>query len=287
MKKLVICGCSYSAVSAYEEYKNTSFSELLAKKLNWELHNFARQGCSNGGIRIQIDEAIKIKADFVIVTPTSYDRMEIPNFTKKKFSFSEFLKFFKKDHGAIRDMLLPDNNSSYSSFKSYDKDAGLNNINYGNNDSNLIVETMHSLAENWPHNYRRLFQVPEEVQQALSMYIIHIYDASWKKQCDQWIIRDGLVQLRANQIPFIVNPGFALYSNLEDMRSLLSNVLEDKYMLDDESKNPHNIFVSYPPPGSSPENPYGTNDPGYHTSLLGQQVMSDYFYDIIKTRWGL
>jgi hypothetical protein len=33
----------------------TSWSEVLAKRLDWDLVNLARQGCSNGGVRIQME----------------------------------------------------------------------------------------------------------------------------------------------------------------------------------------------------------------------------------------
>jgi hypothetical protein len=76
MKKLMVCGCSFSAPS--EKLPGTSYAEVLAKKLDWELVQLARQGCSNGGIRIQIDEVIHQRPDFAIIAPTFHDRMEIP-----------------------------------------------------------------------------------------------------------------------------------------------------------------------------------------------------------------
>ena len=77
MKKLMIAGCSFSAVS--KTLPGTSWSEVLASKLgDWELINLARQGCSNGGIRIQIEEIRRQRPDFAVITPTFWDRMEIP-----------------------------------------------------------------------------------------------------------------------------------------------------------------------------------------------------------------
>jgi hypothetical protein len=75
--KLMVAGCSFSAVS--KTLPGTSWSEVLAEKLgNWELINLARQGCSNGGIRIQIEEIRRQRPNFAIITPTFWDRMEIP-----------------------------------------------------------------------------------------------------------------------------------------------------------------------------------------------------------------
>ena len=75
-KKLMIAGCSYSAPS--KTLPGTSWGEVLADKLGWDLVNLARQGCSNGGVRIQIEEIRRQKPDFAVITPTFWDRMEIP-----------------------------------------------------------------------------------------------------------------------------------------------------------------------------------------------------------------
>ena len=287
MKKLIVCGFSFSAVSIKEEFKNTAWSELLAKKLGWELQNIARQGCSNGGIRIQIDEVIRQRPDFAIITPTSYDRIEIPNFIKQKTK----INFSDIPYKIMDRLLQPSMNARYDQIeddgKSYYKDAGLDNINYKNPASRMIVETINSLASNLPHPYRFNHQVPTEIQQALQLYITNLYDGFWKKQQDEWIIRDGLVQLHANNIPFLINPGFSMWEGISDMKKVLHNVIPEKYMLDNSEVNPHKVFCNHPPEGASNENPYGTNDPGYHTSQHGQQLIADEFYNIIKNHWGL
>jgi len=72
MKKLIVCGCSFSAPSNKPQYAGTSWSEVLANKLGWNLENYARQGCSNGGIRIQIDEAIKQRPEGQVYLANHY-----------------------------------------------------------------------------------------------------------------------------------------------------------------------------------------------------------------------
>lgn len=278
----MVCGCSFSAVSSKEEHKNTSWSEILANKLGWDLQNIARQGCSNGGIRIQIDEVIRHKPDFAIITPTSYDRIEIPNFVEEKVKITDFRPFQQ-----FVDYILRPTDFQGDDKKSYHKDIGLDNINYGNNHSRMIVETIHSLAGNWIHTYRPGQPVPEEVQVAVRMYVNHLYDARWKKQTDQWIIRDGLVQLQLNNIPFLINPGHTMWNTMDEMNSSLANVVDKKYILDDETKNPYYASKIYPPDGVTPEHPYGKQDPGYHTSYEGQQYIASYYYNLIKDKWGL
>lgn len=284
MKKLIVCGCSYSAVSSYKDHKGTSWSELLAKKLGWELQNIARQGCSNGGIRIQIDEVIRQRPDFAIITPTSYDRIEIPNFKKNIKPKINGLNFIPQ---LMNFILRPTEVDSVDDKKSYHKDAGLDNINYGTNDSRMISETIQSLVEDWIHTYRPDFNVPKEVRDALVMYLNHLYEPKWKKQTDEWIIRDGLVQLKNHNISFLVNPGFSMWASLQEMEESLANVIDEKYRLSDESKNPFHVYLKHPPSGAELESPYGKKDPGYHTSYEGQEIIADHFYEIIKNRWGL
>lgn len=92
IRSIAVCGCSWSATSVLDEYKGTHFSEILAKELEADLHNFAVGGVSNFVIRLQIDEAIKIKPDLVIVTPTYPDRIELPtnmDSTKTEISLSD------------------------------------------------------------------------------------------------------------------------------------------------------------------------------------------------------
>jgi hypothetical protein len=284
MKKLIVCGCSYSAPSSLPEYVGTSWSEVLAKKLGWNLENYARQGCSNGGIRIQIDEAIKQRPDFVIVTPTSYDRMEIPNNIASK-TLLEFGKDITDQ--LMRFLLLRNNNDSYE----YDKHVGLDNINYSHNasTSRLISETMFSLVENRGHQYRSKHPLPADVQKALEMYVNFLYDKNWKRQLDEWIIRDGLVQLKANNIPFLINPGYSFWADIAEMQHVLYNVLESIYIQEDKIKSPHGAYVMFPPHGHSPTQPYGPPgaDPGYHTTPEGQTYLANHYYNIIKNRWSL
>jgi hypothetical protein len=79
IKTLAVCGCSWSAVSRLPRFKNTHWSELVSTRLNLDLHNLAIPGSSNFVIRLQIDKAIELNSDFIIITPSSPDRIEITN----------------------------------------------------------------------------------------------------------------------------------------------------------------------------------------------------------------
>jgi hypothetical protein len=58
-------------------------------------------------------------------------------------------------------------------------------------------------------------------------------------------------------------------------------------MLDNDEINPHNVFTKFPPEGGTKDNPYGKNDPGYHTTYEGQRYIANGFYELIKQRWNI
>lgn len=100
MKKIAVCGCSWSAISPKPDYKNTHWSELIASAFNAELHNFAVGGVSNFVIRLQIDEVLKLNPDIVIVSPTYPDRIEVPRNSNnpeiKNVTLSSIVNPYKK-----------------------------------------------------------------------------------------------------------------------------------------------------------------------------------------------
>ena len=67
--KLVVCGCSWS--SRDPNYPDTEFGYFVSKELGWEYQNYGRVGCDNFSIRLQVDQAIKDQADFVIINWTT------------------------------------------------------------------------------------------------------------------------------------------------------------------------------------------------------------------------
>ena len=185
--KLMVAGCSYSAVS--KTMPGTAWSELLASKLGWELTNLARQGCSNGGVRIQIEEILLQRPTFAIVTPTFWDRMEIParaapfNWDKPSQENNSNLPqgWAPKIQQHLQDRTIQNG---------YKREDGINNVNYGNNNSNMICETIFTMAENIDHPYRS-GKISKATQTAMRHYVDSMYDSEWKKQQDEWIIKIG------------------------------------------------------------------------------------------------
>jgi hypothetical protein len=260
----MVCGCSFSAPS--KTLPGTSYSEVLAEKLDWQLVNLARQGCSNGGIRVQIDEVIRQRPTFAIIAPTFHDRMEIPasaapyDWAIKPTNWNTPLQ----QHLQNTDIL-----------NGYDPSAGIDNINYGNNPYRMICETIFSLCENYEHPYRS-GKLDKHTQEAMRAYVNYLYDSNWKLQQDQWIIRDGIVQLYQSGIPFLL-----VANNLwtaETVRSEIPNMIADKYLTLDYTQTPAYATNEYPFEGE---------DPGYHGNEQSQQYLAEQYYQIIQKEWSL
>jgi hypothetical protein len=259
-KKLIVCGCSFSAPSA--TLPGTSYAEILAQKLDWDLVHLARQGCSNGGIRLQIDEVIRQRPDFAIIAPTFHDRMEIPA-AAAPYKPS-------KNENKGQDLEVHLRNTAIKN--GYVPEDGIRNVNYNNKPYNMICETIISLAENYQHPYRSR-HINVDTQQAVRMYINHIYDSAWKKQIDTWIMRDGIVQTYLAGIKFIVLP-----DNLwtaQTVREIIPNIVPDRYLIQKNEKLPCHATFLYPFKGE---------DPGYHGSSESQEYLADIYYKII-TEW--
>lgn len=77
--KLVVCGDSFHSIAS--NYKNqdnwivnvegTHYSELLAKRLDYDLINLALPGGSLGAVGLQILEAIELSAEIIIIGPAN------------------------------------------------------------------------------------------------------------------------------------------------------------------------------------------------------------------------
>jgi hypothetical protein len=233
----------------------------LARQLGWDVEILARQGCSNGGIRVQIDEAIRQRADFVIVAPTFHDRMEIPASAapyvppanENKGWNSDLQKHLQQDHGT-----------------GYDRSAGIDNVNYGTNPYRMICETIFSLAENYEHPYRST-QIDRNTQAAIKQYINFMYDSEWKRQQDEWIIRDGIMQLHYAGIPFLLVANNLWTSNT--VREAIPAVVPDRCLT---------LRYEETPAYSTNEWPFKGQDPGYHGDPQSQVYLADIYYKVIK-----
>jgi hypothetical protein len=271
MKKLMIAGCSFSAPST--TMPGTSWGEILADKLGWEVVNLARQGCSNGGIRIQIDEIRRQRPDFAIVTPTMWDRIEVPA------SAVEYDWHNNQVNGW--NPPLQQHLQDTSKKNGYNRDDGINNVNYGNNNSNMICETIFSLAQNQTHAQYRPAKIDKLTQTAVKHYIDGMYDSNWKKQMDEWIIIEGILQMFFDDLNFLVQPVllWPFDPNRQyQWRNAFPRVIPDQYIMFNERESVLPICGNNPPDGE---------DPGYHSNAKGQQLIAENWYRRITQDFGL
>jgi hypothetical protein len=272
-KHLMVAGCSFSATTTQRD--GTSWSERLADKLGWRLTNLARQGCSNGGIRIQIEEIRRQRPDFAIVTPTFWDRMEIPaaaapyDWSIPPGGWNPPLQ----QHLQNREIK-----------NGYDRKDGIDNVNYGNNNYNMICETIFTLAENFSHPYRS-GRIDVQTQKAVRQYINAIYDNQWKKQMDEWIITEGVLQLFHDGIAFLFQPVLLWpfdVDNKEEWKHIMPKVIPAHYVMSDVNQSVLGVCGQNPFVGDEIE-----DDPGYHSNATGQQIIADNWYNRITQDHGL
>ena len=270
MKKLMVAGCSFSAPS--RTLPGTSWSEVMARRLGWDLVNLARQGCSNGGIRIQIEEIRRQRPDFAVVSGTFWDRMEIParaapyDWTQKNGGWDPKLQ----QH--LQDRTLKNG---------YSRADGINNVNYRTNNYNMICETIFSLAENYDHPYRS-GKIDRNSQQAVRAYVDAIYDSEWKKQQDEWIIREGVLSMYLDGINFLFLPNLLWPfdpDNSNQWREAFPSLIPDHYLQLDPIRTPQVACGRHP---CDPK-----NDPGYHGDNQSQELIADWHLDYMKNGFGI
>lgn len=266
---LMVAGCSFSAVS--QTLPGTSWSELLANRLGWRLTNLARQGCSNGGIRIQIDEIRRQRPDFAIVTPSFWDRMEIP---AKAAPYQPF------DSALDKGLDLQHHLQDRSKGNGYDPAAGIDNVNYGNNPYRMICETIFSLCENQEHRYRGV-KLDRNAQTAVKYYVDCLYDSNWKKQQDEWIIREGVMTMYLEGIRFLLVPVLLWPFDPQwpdQWSEIMPEIIPRHYVMSNE---PESVL---PLTGN---NPHQGEDPGYHSNQHGQQLIADNYHRRIANDFNL
>jgi hypothetical protein len=199
---------------------------------------------------VQVDEAIRLNPDWILVGSTTEDRIEFP-----------VAPFRKIDDGNP-------NHTAYDSNRTgYVKALGLKNFNYGDKHSyTMVSETMFSIIDRLPHNYR-VSKVSDDVQMAVAQYAAFLYDAHWKKQCDRWIINSGLWKLHDSGIKFLFNPWInAGYADFDMPQWFMNKYFVDRRM------GFGRVSAEYP----------HTPDLGYHTSPEGQIYLADRYYQTMQ-----
>ena len=201
MIKLAVCGDSW--FSSDLEWPDRSFGEILANQHNYELISLARGGCSNVAIALQIDQAIAMKADVVVIGTTTPDRIEIPILTKHQNMWNALKSAFNWLDFSRRQLSI------------YKKSRGLANIKYHPHpdlsskheflvDPCIISESMNNLAFHGPNSDKYKDDLTSDQYQALQSYMLYLYDSSLKRQIDVWVISAACHRLVNAKIPFLL-----------------------------------------------------------------------------------
>jgi hypothetical protein len=163
----------------------------------------------------------------------------------------------------------------------YDRAAGIDNVNYGNNNYNMICETIFSLAENYDHPYRS-GKIDRHSQQAVRSYIDAIYDSEWKKQQDEWIIREGVLSMFLDGINFLFLPNLLwpfTPDNPNQWREAFPSIIPDHYLQLDPMRTPQVACGQHP---CDPK-----NDPGYHGDNASQELIADWHLEYMTNGFGI
>lgn len=198
--KLAVCGDSW--FSTDYQHVGRSFGEILANDHDWILTSLARPGISNFGIVLQVDRAIELDSDIIIVNTTTVSRTEIPIEHKKEQSLIG---------GAYM----------HDEFVAYQKDLGVNNIDHSDFAGHLLADQAHSSTMLSNQIQSLIFsndenkKITAEQKLALKHFVSHLYDCGHKRQTDTWIISDMCRRLIAYGRPWLLftqsllNAGFA------------------------------------------------------------------------------
>ena len=114
---MAVCGDSW--FSSDPNFTSASMGEIVARQNQWELTSLARNGCSNFAIALQIDKAIELAVDIVVIGTTTPDRMELPIIQKSNAIIWRRLK-----------KLFTWEGWKYAQPMVYDRSRGLSNIQY-------------------------------------------------------------------------------------------------------------------------------------------------------------
>ena len=222
-KTVAICGDSW--FTADPDLPGQSFGEIMCARNNWRLYSLARGGCSNFAISLQVDKAIELGVDTVIVGATTPDRCEFPIINDRNISIWNRLKksFNWLDWFSLQSGV-------------YVKKRGISNILHTNSLSSeypwiknptIISESLNNLMFN--PDVTDSAKLTAEQLDALRSYMLNLYDHGVKRQTDCWIISDACRRLESAGIPYLIFPEILYQNYFEKDISWISkkNVVND------------------------------------------------------------
>lgn len=188
MKKLVTCGDSYMSLdSPPGEIK--SFLQLYAEHKNFLHISLARAAATCFAIRLQIDNAIERKADFVIVGCTSSDRMDVTIPYSNRNDQTNLLQA-PADYNVLKLK-----NILYTGYRS------ISEFNIKHKEPLVVSDVITNLL-----NRKHETVLSDQQRQAIKTYVADLHDNNLKRQENYFVISDGLRKLQYHQIPFLYIP---------------------------------------------------------------------------------
>lgn len=179
MKKIIVCGCSWMTPDLRPEFAGTHFSELLAKELDYELVVFSRPGSSNGGICVQLEQAIKERPDLILFGQTVADRVEI----------------------RITDEVWEGSSNPY-----YDEPVALSDLigQYASNPT-ILSDNLHSLlVHTIEHHVKdKTTSWYKERLESINSWFNLLYSPKMKRQIDTWCLYAVQHKIYESKIPAI------------------------------------------------------------------------------------
>jgi hypothetical protein len=192
---LAVCGPSWFASS--KQMPGQSWPEQFCKNYNWDLISLAIGGCTNFAIALQIDQAIKLKPDFVIVGSATWDRIDIPIQKTATRSYEKIKELFTYDYWT--------SNQPYS----YLKKLGLSNIQHNKKELSSDNAWVLPTPTIYSNSLNTLAFLDSDIFtrtqfQAIKDYTAELYDSGLRYQIDCWIISDACRRLIDSGIPFLL-----------------------------------------------------------------------------------
>lgn len=187
IKNLYTCGCSFMSVDCGDDPPVISFLEIYARQKNLQHVSLGRSGATNFLIRLQIEEAIKQHADYIVIGTTSNDRIDL-------VTGQTHLPI------TIQDV----------DYRGYGSNSQFNIVN----ESPTIISDS---ITNWTENLyelgihgNRTRPVSEHTIEAIKHYVSRLHDSNLSIMKDYYMIADGLRKLISLGKEFILIPSISM-----------------------------------------------------------------------------
>lgn len=176
IKTLYSCGCSFMSIDTLD-HGITSFLNLYNKQKQFNHVSLARSGATNFLIRLQIEEAIKQNADFIVIGATSSDRMEVPIPSRSnEISYPVTIKDIE-----------------YRGYRS----ASVSNVDTQH--PKIISDSINNWTsdnyKNVPHDNFRRKEITPEVITAMKHHVTYLHNDQLDQMKNYFILAEGLRKL--------------------------------------------------------------------------------------------